>query len=416
MKDIRSDAYTIIKESIQQVLPYKAVEKALSGKTFTGNITVIAIGKAAWTMAAAAQKILGTSINKGIVITKYHHSQGNIEGFEIFEAGHPVPDENSVRATVRVIEAVKNLNEKDQVIFLVSGGGSALFEKPVKGITLSDMKEVTDTLLKCGANIVEINTVRKHLSEVKGGRFASLCAPAKVYSIVLSDVIGDRLDTIASGPAYPDKSTVQEAFNILKKYKLTLKESVLKALSQETPKKLNNIETKVTGNVSELCKAAAHTAKSLGYTPFILSTTLECEAKEAGYFLSSIAREIARGNEVGIKPPCAIIAGGETTVKVRGKGLGGRNQELALAAAKGIAGMKDILIFSIGSDGTDGPTDAAGGIVDGNTLDRLQEKGLDIDKILDNNDSYHGLEAVGGLIKTGATGTNVNDMAVILCT
>ncbi|MFU0828595.1 MAG: D-glycerate 2-kinase [Lachnoclostridium sp.] len=416
MKDIRSDAYTIIKESIQQVLPYKAVEKALSGKTFTGNITVIAIGKAAWTMAAAAQKILGTSINKGIVITKYHHSQGNIEGFEIFEAGHPVPDENSVRATVRVIEAVKNLNEKDQVIFLVSGGGSALFEKPVKGITLSDMKEVTDALLKCGANIVEINTVRKHLSEVKGGRFASLCAPAKVYSIVLSDVIGDRLDTIASGPAYPDKSTVQEAFNILKKYKLTLKESVLKALSQETPKKLNNIETKVTGNVSELCKAAAHTAKSLGYTPFILSTTLECEAKEAGYFLSSIAREIARGNEVGIKPPCAIIAGGETTVKVRGKGLGGRNQELALAAAKGIAGMKDILIFSIGSDGTDGPTDAAGGIVDGNTLDRLQEKGLDIDKILDNNDSYHGLEAVGGLIKTGATGTNVNDMAVILCT
>jgi len=416
MKDIRSDAYTIIKESIQQVLPYKAVEKALSGKTFTGNITVIAIGKAAWTMAAAAQKILGTSINKGIVITKYHHSQGNIEGFEIFEAGHPVPDENSVRATVRVIEAVKNLNEKDQVIFLVSGGGSALFEKPVKGITLSDMKEVTDALLKCGANIVEINTVRKHLSEVKGGRFASLCAPAKVYSIVLSDVIGDRLDTIASGPAYPDKSTVQEAFNILKKYKLTLKESVLKALSQETPKKLNNIETKVTGNVSELCKAAAHTAKSLGYTPFILSTTLECEAKEAGYFLSSIAREIARGNEVGIKPPCAIIAGGETTVQVRGKGLGGRNQELALAAAKGIAGMKDILIFSIGSDGTDGPTDAAGGIVDGNTLDRLQEKGLDIDKILDNNDSYHGLEAVGGLIKTGATGTNVNDMAVILCT
>lgn len=416
MKDIRSDAYTIIKESIQQVLPYKAVEKALSGKTFSGNITVIAIGKAAWTMAAAAQKILGTSINKGIVITKYHHSQGNIEGFEIFEAGHPVPDENSVRATVRVIEAVKNLNEKDQVIFLVSGGGSALFEKPVKGITLSDLKEVTDALLKCGANIVEINTVRKHLSEVKGGRFASLCAPAKVYSIVLSDVIGDRLDTIASGPAYPDKSTVQEAFNILKKYKLTLKESVLKALSQETPKKLNNIETKVTGNVSELCKAAAHTAKSLGYTPFILSTTLECEAKEAGYFLSSIAREIARGNEVGIKPPCAIIAGGETTVKVRGKGLGGRNQELALAAAKGIAGMKDILIFSIGSDGTDGPTDAAGGIVDGNTLDRLQEKGLDIDKILDNNDSYHGLEAVGGLIKTGATGTNVNDMAVILCT
>lgn len=415
MGDLRRDAYTIIKESVNNVLPHKAVEKALLNKNFTGNIVVISIGKAAWTMAAAAKRILGTSIQKGIVITKYQHSQGKIEGFDIIEAGHPVPDENSVKGAIRVMEAVKDLNEKDQVIFLVSGGGSALFEKPVKGITLDDMKEVTDTLLKCGASIVEINTIRKHLSEVKGGRFASLCAPAKVFSIVLSDVIGDYLDTIASGPAYPDQSTVEDAMDIIKKYQLTFKEPILKALSKETPKTLDNIETVITGNVSQLCKAAADTAKKLGYTPFILTTTLECEAREAGHFLSAIAREIMMENGYGINPPCAIIVGGETTVKIKGTGLGGRNQELALAAAKGIAGLKNVLIFSFGSDGTDGPTDAAGGMVDGDTLEKLSAQTLNIDQILNNNDSYHGLEAVGGLIKTGATGTNVNDLTIILC-
>ena len=414
MGDLRNEANTIIKDSIKNVLPHKAVEKALLNRIFTGNIIVVSIGKAAWTMAAAAKKILGASIKKGIVVTKYHHSQGEIEGFEIIEAGHPVPDENSVLGAIRAIEAVKDLKETDQVIFLVSGGGSALFEKPSEGLTLEEIKEVTGALLKCGADIVEMNAIRKHLSEVKGGRFASLCAPAKVYSIVLSDVIGDRLDSIASGPAYPDSSTVKEVQDIIKKYKLEFKESIQKALNKETPKMLSNVETVITGSVSELCLAAAESAKNLGYTPYILSSTLECEAGEAGKFISSIAREVRRGSLYGIKPPCAVIVGGETTVKVKGNGLGGRNQELALTAAKGIVGLKDTLIFSFGSDGTDGPTDAAGGMVDGETLEKLSGLGLDIEEILNNNDSYHGLKAAGGLIITGATGTNVNDVAIIL--
>ncbi|WFR59468.1 glycerate kinase [Anaerocolumna sp. AGMB13025] len=415
MGDIKSEAYTIINESIKDVLPYQAVEKALLNKTFTGSIVVVSIGKAAWTMAEAAKKILGSSITKGIVVTKYEHSRGNIDGFEIIEAGHPVPDENSVLGTELAIKAVENLRATDQVIFLISGGGSALFEKPAEGLTLSDMKEVTGALLKCGANIVEINTIRKHLSDVKGGRFASICAPAKVYSIVLSDVIGDRLDSIASGPAYPDSSTVEEAQNIIKKYNLLFNETILKALTRETPKELSNVETVITGSVSELCKAVAENAKSLGYTPFILTSTLECEASEAGKFISSIAREVRCKNPYGIKAPCAVIAGGETTVKIKGTGLGGRNQEIALTAAKGIAGMKETLIFSLGSDGTDGPTDAAGGMVDGETLEKLKGMGLDLDEILNNNDSYHGLKAVDGLIMTGATGTNVNDVMVVLC-
>ncbi len=414
MNQIHEEAYMIMKESIQNVLPEKAVEKALGNKTFTVEIFVISIGKAAWTMAKAAKNILGSSIKKGIVVTKYEHSQGEIEGFEIIEAGHPVPDENSVHGAIRAIEAVKGLSKEAQVIFLVSGGGSALFEKPAEGLTLEDIKKVTGDLLKSGANIVEMNTIRKHLSDVKGGKFASLCAPAKVYSIVLSDVIGDRLDSIASGPAYPDSSTAEEALSIIKKYNLQFNASVMKALSKETPKVLDNVDTVITGSVSELCRAAAESAKKLGYTPYILSSTLECEAKEAGRFLSSMAREVRNGNMFGLKAPCAVIVGGETTVKIQGNGLGGRNQELALTAAQGIAGMKDTLIFSLGSDGTDGPTDAAGGMVDGNTLDKLKELGMDYEGILANNDSYHGLKAVGGLIMTGATGTNVNDVMVVL--
>jgi len=415
MIDMKQEAITIIEESIKNVLPQKAVEKALANKKFNGNIIVIAIGKAAWTMAKAAKNILGASVKKGIVVTKYEHSQGEIEGFEIIEAGHPVPDENSVLGTNRAVEAVRGLSKKDQVIFLVSGGGSALFEKPAEGLTLLDIKNVTGDLLKSGADIIEINTIRKRLSDVKGGKFAALCAPAQVYSIVLSDVIGDRLDSIASGPAYPDSSTAEEALDIVKKYNLQFNEALMNALRKETPKALDNVETVITGSVSELCRAVAENAEKLGYTPYILSSTLECEAKEAGKFISSMAREVRNGNLYGINPPCALITGGETTVKIQGNGLGGRNQELALTAAKGIAGLENTLIFSLGSDGTDGPTDAAGGMVDGKTVEKLSKLGMDCDKILDNNDSYHGLKAVDGLIMTGATGTNVNDVMVVLC-
>lgn len=415
MGQIENEALQIIEESIKSVLPYTAVEKALANKSFTGNIIVISIGKAAWTMAKAAKNILGSSIKKGVIVTKYHHSMGNIEGFETIEAGHPIPDENSILGTVRAIEAVRGLAKEDHVVFLISGGGSALFEKPAQGLDLEDIKKVTADLLKSGADIVEMNTIRKHLSDVKGGKFASLCAPAKVYSIVLSDIIGDRLDSIASGPAYPDYSTVADVQRIRKKYDLQFKEAVLKVLNTETPKELSNVETVITGSITELCKAAAESAQKLGYTPYILSSSLECEAKEAGKFLSAMAREVRNKTLYGIKAPCALIIGGETTVKIQGTGLGGRNQELALMAAKGIAGIKDTLIFSLGSDGTDGPTDAAGGMVDGTTLEKLNQLGMDLDEIINNNDSYSGLKAVDGLIMTGATGTNVNDVMVVLC-
>ncbi|WP_343207839.1 glycerate kinase [Anaerolentibacter hominis] len=414
MMSIREDADRIIRQSIREMLPNEAVERALKQKNLEGNVVVVAVGKAGWTMGNTAKTVLGDQVKKGVIVTKYEHSQGDIEGFTIIEAGHPVPDENSVLGTEKAIEAVSGLTEQDTVVFLISGGGSALFERPLEGITLDDIQDVTKQLLRCGADIVEINTIRKHLSAVKAGRFAKLCAPAKVYAIVLSDVLGDRLDSIASGPAYPDSSTCEEALAIVKKYGLTFDERIISRLGQETPKELDNVETVITGSVSELCRAAAKEAEVLGYTPYILTSTLDCEAKEAGKMLSSIAREIKSNPGCAFKAPCAVIMGGETVVRITGEGLGGRNQELALSAADGIADLGDTVVFSIGSDGTDGPTDAAGGMVDGATRKRLSEKNLQIGEVLAQNDSYRALKEAGDLIITGPTGTNVNDVAVLL--
>ncbi|MCL1842728.1 MAG: DUF4147 domain-containing protein, partial [Defluviitaleaceae bacterium] len=370
----------------------------------------------------------------GVIITKYGHvgkkgkkgkkdEKGNFSEFlpvlpslpslsglsniKIFEAGHPVPDENSYAATEAAIKAVSNLHENDLVLFLISGGGSSLFEKPL--IPAKELESITHQLLKCGANIVEMNIIRKRLSAVKGGRFAQICAPAKVFSVVLSDIIGDPLDMIASGPAYPDSSTSAQAFEIVQKYGLAISHETEKLLAAETPKVLNNVTTRITGSVRELCIAAREKCRELGYTPFILTDSLNCTARDAGSFLASIARFHRSENT---DKPLAFIAGGETIVKITGTGKGGRNQEIALAAADGIAGLTNVAIFSIGSDGTDGPTDAAGGYVTGETRGLLLKLGLT--RHLDNNDAYHALEAVGGLIKTGPTGTNVNDLSVVL--
>lgn len=413
INEIREDAYKIIRMSINEVLPEKAVQKALENKSFTGSVIVIAIGKAAWNMANAAKESLGSKIVKGLVVTKYEHSRGPIEGFEIIEAGHPIPDENSVIGAARALEMVKGLSSGDEVIFLISGGGSSIFEKPAHGITLEDIMDITNQLLSSGADIVEINTIRKHLSDVKGGRFAEQCLPAKVFSIVLSDVIGDRLDSIASGPAYPDSSTSAEALEIIDKYKLKVKPNVIDTIKIETPKEITNTTTVITGSVTALCEAALKNAEILGYEVNLLTTTLDCEAKEAGKFLAAIAREANRNPKQ--KKPCAWIAGGETVVKIIGSGKGGRNQELALAAAIGIDGWKNTVIFSVGSDGTDGPTDAAGGMVDGETVRRIKSKNASPYQLLENNDSYHALSLSGDLIKTGSTGTNVNDLMMILC-
>ncbi|MCL2617325.1 MAG: glycerate kinase [Defluviitaleaceae bacterium] len=414
MQDIRSDAKLMISNIIAENMPRQAVENALRAHEFKGRIHMIAIGKAAWTMAQAASDFLGDRLVKGIVVTKYDHSQGALPRIDIYEAGHPVSDENTITATHECVELTKGLTEEDELLFLVSGGGSAIFEKPLDGLTLDDVKAVTSQLLAVGADIIEMNMVRKRLSAVKGGRFAQLAAPAQVFAIVLSDVLGDRLDTIASGPGVPDNSSVEDAAKVVEKFNLQLTDLQRKYLLQETPKDVTNVKTEITGSVRTLCESAANTAKSLGYTPYVLTTIMNCEAGEAGRMMASIAADTQRGRNM-FQKPCAIIAGGETVVTLRGKGKGGRNQELVLAAAKGIAGLENTLVFSLGSDGTDGPTDAAGGIIDGTAATKLKAQGLDIDKILAANDSYHGLKAIDGLIMTGPTGTNVNDVTVILC-
>ncbi len=415
MKSKYRDAEFIIHKAITEVLPDRAVSAVLGKRRDLKNVYVIAVGKAAWKMAQTCQQILKEQIQKGIVLTKYGHAKETLQGFEIIEAGHPIPDQNSVIGAEKIIDMVKGLGAEDNIIFLLSGGGSSLFEKPVKGVTLEDIQEVTQQCLKCGASITEINTIRKRLSDVKGGKFASYCSPAHLYAIVLSDILGDKLDMIASGPVSEDVSTSEEALEIVRKYHLNLKEHLVNALKNETPHRINNVETFITGSVSEFCKAAAQSAEELGYQPYILSNTLDCEAKEAGKFMASIARAITEGRAYSLRRPCAVIAGGETVVKVRGEGRGGRNQEIALSAALGIRNLKDVVIFSVSSDGTDGPTDAAGGIVDGETAFLLEKMGCRGEELLENNDSYSALEKVDGLIKTGATGTNVNDITVILC-
>lgn len=404
---LRSHADSIVSAAIQAVQPDEAVRRALRGRDFPGRVALVAAGKAAWQMARAAYNCMGEKIEGGVVITKYGHVMGPIGNLDCREAGHPVPDENSFAATQAALELAAGLTEGDTVLFLLSGGGSALFEKPL--IPGEELQDVTAQLLACGADIVEMNTIRKRLSAVKGGRFAQACAPAKVFSIVLSDILGDPLDMIASGPACPDSSTCAQAAAIAKKYRLKLTDRAWELLKQETPKELDNVTTLITGSVRELCAAAGRECEALGYQPVLLTDQLCCEAREAGSFLSSVLRTHGGGGE-----SLAFIAGGETVVHLTGKGKGGRNQELALAASAGIAGMEGAAVFSVGSDGTDGPTDAAGGYVDGETLAALEKAGLDLFGVLADNDAYHALKAVDGLIVTGPTGTNVNDVAVAL--
>ena len=406
-RTLREDADAIIASSLKAVLPDEAVRRALAQfRPGRGRVLLVAAGKAAWQMTHAAVEALGR-VDGGVVVTKYGHVKGEIPGVICCEAGHPVPDENGFAATEKALELVHGLQPEDTVLFLLSGGGSALFEKPL--LPSAELQNITGQLLASGADIVEMNIIRKRLSGVKGGRFAQACAPARVFSIVLSDVLGDPLDMIASGPAYPDSSTCAQAQAIVEKYGLDLSPAAQELLRRETPKSLSNVTTQITGSVRELCAAAAEECRAMGYEAVILTDQLCCEAREAGSFLASILRTHA-----GNGRPVAFLAGGETVVHLTGKGLGGRNQELALAAAPGIAGLENAAVFSVGSDGTDGPTDAAGGYVDGDTLTALKAAGLDVFDVLQNNDAYHALKAVDGLIMTGPTGTNVNDVAVAL--
>ena len=390
-----NDAKQIIDFSIKEVLPGAAVKKALENfKEPKGKTIMIALGKAAYTMAE--QTLREVKVDKGLVVTKYAHAKGELENTTIIEAGHPLSDENSIKGANLAVDMCTGLTEDDTVIMLVSGGGSALFEAPL--ITLDELREVNGQLLRCGANINEINTIRKRLSRVKGGRFAEICKPAKVIDIILSDIINDPLDMIASGPAYPDASTCEDALNIVKKYDLDFNDRIMELLHHDTAKKLDNVETYITGNNEELKLAAKNEATRLGYKVVYIDEAITSEVKDAAKYLQSIIDSHLNDNE-----DVAIIGGGEIVVEVKGDGLGGRNQELALRCAAYLEDKK-ACVFAVGSDGTDGPTDAAGGYAD---RDSFHE---DIEEYLNNNDAYHYLEKYGGLIKTGPTGTNVCDL------
>ena len=404
---LKQELRQIAAEVIAESLPDAAVRRALGDiPDARGRTIVVSVGKAGWQMAKAASEMLKGAFDAGYVITKYNHSKGDIEGFRVFEAGHPQMDQNSLEATQAVLDAVAGLTEDDRVLLLLSGGGSALFEKPL--IPLEELRDINAQLLACGADIVEMNTIRKRFSAVKGGRFAQACAPARVISIILSDVVGDREDMIASGPACVDRSTAREAMDIVAKYKLRLSPEAL-ALMQAAPvSELPNARSLVTGGVGQLCEAARAACERRGYAADVLTSCLCCEAREAGTFLGCIAVTHAQEGRR------AYIAGGETVVHLRGRGKGGRNQELALAAAQQIHGLANVAVLSLGSDGTDGPTDAAGGVVDGASRAMLEAKGLKIFDILDENNAYAGLQACDGLLVTGPTGTNVNDVSIVL--
>ena len=404
---LRRDAEAVVRAAIDAVRPDAAVRRALARIALAEDLYLAAVGKAGWQMASAAVRYLDRPLRRGIVLTKYGHVMGDITGVICREAGHPVPDEGSFRGARDILEMTRGLRAEDTVLFLLSGGGSALFEAPL--IPPEELQDVTGQLLACGADIVEMNTIRKRLSAVKGGRFAQWCDPARVEAVILSDIVGDPLDMIASGPAAADPSTCAQAREIVRKYRLRLSPAALECLDRETPKTVENVHTQVIGSVRELCRAAAAKCEALGYRPQILTDRLDGEAREAGAMLARKVKEVPPGTG-----RTALIAGGETVVHLTGNGLGGRNQELALAAAEELRGVRNAALISVGSDGTDGPTDAAGGYADGGTFDALLRRGVHIADVLRNNDAYHALDAVDCLIRTGPTGTNVNDVTVAL--
>jgi len=393
------------------------------------KLYLVSFGKAAFPMAKALTDAVGGILSRGVLITKDGHvpEAGLSEKMAVHEAAHPVPDIRGVLATEKIMALLKEADRETLVVCLISGGGSALLVAPHAGIDLREKQDVTQLLLKAGADIGEINTVRKHLSRIKGGRLAELAYPARVVSLILSDVIGDPLDVIASGPTAPDETTFQDALAVLDRYHLKdrLPAKVIAILTRgalgeipETPKANNpifdKVENIVIGSNKEALQVAAREARLRGYSAVILSSGLKGEAREAGRWLAGQAIEAHRASGQTVQRKICLIAGGETTVTVTGKGLGGRNTELALAFAREIKDMEGITLLSAGTDGTDGPTNAAGAIVDGGTLSRGEASGLDVEACMADNDSYHFLEKTHDLLITGPTRTNVMDLQIIL--
>jgi glycerate 2-kinase len=431
---LRRQAIQIFQAAVKAAAPAQAVRRHLkldrdwliAGQhryrlNAFGEIYVVGAGKAGAQMALSVERMLGRRIAGGLVNVRYGES-ARLRRVELNECGHPVPDSNGERGAARIAEIAGKAGADDLVVCLISGGASALLPLPAPPVTLAEKQQATKLLLNCGANIHEINCIRKHISLVKGGGLARLAYPATVLTLILSDVIGDDLDVIGSGPTVGDRTTFADARAVFEKYGIWDKvpEGVRERLSSgasETPKPgdriFSRVQNLIVGSNRLAVDAAVQRAKALGFRTLVLATGIQGEAREVARVYAAVVREI-RANGRPVKAPACMISGGETTVTIRGDGLGGRNQEFALAAAEDIAGLEDVVILSAGTDGADGPTDAAGAVVDGTTIARARSKGLDAGTMLGNNDSYHFFEALGDLIKTGATGTNVADIQVVL--
>jgi hydroxypyruvate reductase len=435
---LRNDAEVIFKASLKAVDSVQSVKNYLARQdnwlevgdqsydlSQYKNIFVIGTGKASAAMAQAVEEVLGDFLTDGIVNVKYAHTRP-LQIVRCNEAGHPVPDEAGLRGSREIVQLLTQTGERDLVMCLISGGGSALLPLPAEGLTLDDKQSLTQELLRCGATIHEINVLRKHVSGVKGGRLAKLAFPSTLVTLIISDVIGDDLDSIASGPTVPDRSTFGDCLDILDKYSIreTIPAPVLVYLEQgargeqeETPKAedpaFKGTQNVIVASNRLALQAALSKAEELGYNSMILSSSIEGETKEVAEDHAAIAKNILETGNPVARPAC-VISGGETTVKIQGKGLGGRNQEFALAASIAIEGLEDVVILSGGTDGTDGPTDAAGAIADGRTASRSRTMGMDAGRYLNDNDSYHFFEPLGDLLMTGPTFTNVMDLRMVL--
>jgi glycerate 2-kinase len=394
------------------------------------RVLVVGVGKAAVPMGIAAVKVLGSRFTEGILLTKYGYAkhaleQPNLAGLTILEAGHPLPDERGVRGAKRISNLLAGTGEHDLVVCLISGGGSSLLSSPVAGINLADLQELTSLLLTCGASIDEINSLRKHLDTLKGGGLTRLTSPATLITLILSDVVGDPLDVIASGPSVPDPTTFTQAYGVLERYGIVNKTPAsirnyllrgVKCEIPETPKPGDPVFEKVLnviiGSNRLAAEAALAQARIEGFHSMLLTTSLQGEACQAGRFLGAIAREIV-ASETPLARPACVITGGETTVTIQGNGKGGRNQEMALGAVEDLAGLDGVALITLATDGGDGPTDAAGAVVTGKTLERARSVGLSTVDHLSRNDAYSFFDALDDLLKPGPTQTNVNDLAFL---
>ncbi len=430
----REIANNIFRSALEAVSPkviVKECAKEINSSLKQENIrdiVVVGFGKAAYQMAIAIEVIIDVDlIRAGIIVTKYGHAEiqsSDLKKIKVFEAGHPIPDENGIKATEKITELLKSAGKETLVLCLISGGGSALLVSPIDGVSLSEKQSITDLLLRAGADIEELNAVRKHLSKVKGGRLAEIAYPAKLKSIIISDVIGDKLDVIASGPTSADSSTFSDALRVIEKYDLFEKapQSIMNILKSgndgkipDTPEADNpifeSIQNIIVGSNQKAVEAAVKEARTIGLETEVLSSSVTGEAREAAKWLADKAKDALSSGDKG---KLCFISGGETVVTVTGNGKGGRNTELALGFAMEVEGLKAVTMLSAGTDGTDGPTDAAGAIVDGDTIVKARQAGLDPEEYLHNNDSYNFFREVDSLVIIGPTGTNVMDLQIII--